>query len=203
MHFKKLGIMAVCAALACTMPAKAQEKKPGAPDSAAMAAMMEKWMEVSTPGEQHKQMNKMAGKWKTVNTMMMDPSKPETTEGTMEASSILDGRFVSYVYKGSVMGMPFEGHGTSGYDKMKKQYVSSWVDNMGTMMMNATGAGSPDGKVITYTGVMDDPMTGARDQKFREVLTWKSDDSFTFEMYSAMLGGQEGKVMTIVHTRVK
>ncbi len=34
------------------------------------------------------------------------------------------------------MGMPFEGMGIDGYDNLAKQYVSTWVDNMGTGIMN-------------------------------------------------------------------
>jgi len=37
------------------------------------------------------------------------------------------------------MGMPFEGMGLDGYDNASKEYISIWIDNMGTGIMYMKG----------------------------------------------------------------
>src|SRR5215213_2959322 len=118
------------------VPAMAQDKpKETAPpgmDQAAMEAMMK----AISPGENHKHVTRYAGDWTYAGKMWMDPGQPPTeSTGTMHGEAILDGRYVQTVWKGNFMGMPFEGRGTNGYDNLSKQYVSTWIDNMGTGIM--------------------------------------------------------------------
>jgi len=56
-----------------------------------------------------------------------------------------------------MMGMPFEGIGINGYDNLKKKFVSTWIDNMGTMIVMSTGTFDPATKTFTYMGEMDNP----------------------------------------------
>ena len=51
----------------------------------------------------------------------------------------MGGRYVEHTWKGKMMDMPFEGRGTEAYDNVAKQYVNSWVDNMGTGIIHQTG----------------------------------------------------------------
>ncbi|HET9232633.1 MAG TPA: DUF1579 domain-containing protein [Candidatus Eisenbacteria bacterium] len=178
-----------------------QEKPPaGMPpmDSPEMQAMMA----AMSPGPEHKNLAKMTGDWTFTNKMWMDPSAPPAEgSGTMHAETILGGRYVHAVWKGNFMGMPFEGHGTEGYDNLTKKYVSSWVDNMSTAIMYSTGTCEQNGKVCTATSQeMLDPMSGKM-TSFRSVVTWTSDTSFKMEMYSKPAGGAEMKGMEMTVTK--
>ena len=55
--------------------------------------------------------------------------------------------------------MPMEGFSIDGYDNVKGEYFSLWLDNMGTGYMLSIGERSEDGKSVTYTGSMPDPMS--------------------------------------------
>jgi hypothetical protein len=46
--------------------------------------------------------------------------------------------------------MPFEGRGTEAYDNITKQYVNTWIDNMGTGIMHSTGPCQDAGKKCPY-----------------------------------------------------
>jgi hypothetical protein len=186
--------------LALTVPAMAQDKpKEGAHgmDPAAMEAMMK----AMSPGEPHKLLSRYAGDWTFTNKMWMDPSQPPAeSSGTMHGEMILDGRYAQLSWKGNMMGMPFEGRGTHGYDNMAKQYVSSWIDNMATGIMYSTGTCDAAGKKCEDKGDMMDPMTGQKSY-MRSVTNWTSDKSFTMEMYGPMPSGQEVKMMEFVVTK--
>ena len=42
-----------------------------------------------------------------------------------------------------MMDMSFTGMAIEGYDNVKKKFVSSWIDNMGTMILNSEGTYDP------------------------------------------------------------
>ena len=183
----------------------ADDKKPEM--DSATAAMMAEWAKYSTPAEQHKQIGKFAGKWTYKSTMWMDPSQPATatatvSDGTVDVSSLFDGRFYRFHYKGVFMEMPWEGIATIGYDLYKKAYLSNWFDNMGTMMIFSTGTANPTGTEITFTGAFDDPMVKAT-KSYREVIKWTDGDTWVMEWHESIPGQPESKTMEIVHTRAK
>jgi len=187
------GLAVLCL---CSLPALAADEK--APD---MDAMMKDMAKYATPGDMHKHLEGMAGKWSTVTRMWMDPAAPPTeSKGTASYEMVLGGRFISMKYNGDFMGMPFEGMGMTGYDNFHKNYVSTWTDNLSTAVMNSTGSASADGNTITLSGTMDDPVMGEMNMKFREVITLKGKDAFTLEMFNTMKG-KETKMFEIMHTR--
>jgi hypothetical protein len=100
------------------------------------------------------------------------------------------------------MGMPFEGRGTDAYDNVGKQYISSWIDNMGTGIMYSTGTCEAGGNVCNYHSDMWDPMSGKKITS-RSVITWSDDDHFRNEMYGPGPDGKEVKMMEINATRKK
>lgn len=201
MRMKSLLTLSVTL-LALTGTARAQDKKEppkGMPDQAAMEAMTKSM----SPGAQHKQLARMAGDWTFSQKFWMAPGQPpgEST-GTMHADVLMDGRYVEHHWHGSFMGMPFEGRGTEAYDNVTKQYTNTWIDNMGTGIMNSTGACDEGGKKCTYNGLGSDPMAG-KQVPMRSVITWLDGDTFTNEMYGNDPSGKEMKMMEITAKRKK
>jgi hypothetical protein len=99
-----------------------------------------------------------------------------------------------------MMGQPFEGCSTTGFDTMRKIYVSTWIDNMGTNITTAEGKAIDD-KTVEMKGQMVDPVSGKMID-FRTVETKIDADHFTYEMYCKMKG-QEKKIMVSNYSRVK
>ena len=166
------------------------------------AAMMEAMTKAATPGEPHKKLEAFAGNWTTTMKMWMAPgTQPMTVEGSAENRLAMGGRYLEQRFKGSFMGMPFEGIGYTGYDNVKKQFWGTWMDNMSTGMMMSTGW-MPDGKTWIFSGTYPDPMTG-KDTKLEERVTINSADQHTFEMYGPGPDGTMFKTMEMVYTRKK
>ena len=194
-----LFLLALCTA---AVSALAQDK-PKPADAPAMGggAEMEAMMKAATPGEQQKKLGRLAGDWTFTNTMWMDPSQPPVkSSGTMHGVVLMGGRYVEHTWKGDMMGMPFEGRGTEGYDNVGKQYVTSWVDNMGTGIVYSTGTCDAGVKVCNYSGDMWDPVSGKK-MTSRSVITWLDDNSFKNEMFAPGPDGKEAKMMEIVAKR--
>jgi len=229
------GVVWLCSLVVCAAVVSAQEKKPGEepkkidpqkvleegkkllgqgekpaagqPTDEKMAEMMKKMEAYATPGEHHKHLDAMAGKWEVVVRWWWQPDSPaDESKGTSEFKWTFDGRYLE-----QTADMPaqrpdepaFKGRGLYGYDNAKKQYFSTWLDNMGTGIMIAWGTCEQGGKVINMAGDFADPMTDQPNRKFRTVTRIVDKDKFVYEMYSPGPDGKEFKMMEITYTRAK
>jgi hypothetical protein len=173
------------------------QDKPGEPEWQIPPETMQKMQ----PGANHKKLDPYVGKWNQNVKMWMDPaSEPTPMTGTAEYEWVLDGRYIKGKYSGDMGGMPFQGLQFLGHDNNRGEYVSVWMDNMGTDIY--TSKGQMKGSALTMTGKMDDCMSGRNDVPFREVTTFTGKDQMKFEMFSTDESGKEIKVMEIVSTRV-
>lgn len=189
--------------------AKPQGKPEGKPQDegdAKMDQMMADMMKYATPGENHEHLKPLAGRWKLTTKFRMSPEGEwEDSVGDSTMEWILGGRFLQQKVKSppcETMPMEFEGFGLLGYDNYGKKFVSMWADSMTTNIMMMTGSSDPSGKTITFTGEMDDCMTGKK-SKQRWVYKISGDDTFTFEMYGPDESGQEFLGGEITYNRVK
>ena len=196
MRFTTITLTCLCLVMT-TGPVLAKDKKPAQPDP---QAMMETYAKLATPGEPHKQLASLAGTWTTTTKEWMDPSKPpmEST-GTADMKMLLDGRFLQQELTGDMMGQPYNGIGTLGYDNLRKRYVTTWIDSMGTGIFTMEGTASADGKTITLKG--QHAMPGGGQMTHRAVWTIVDSKTQTFDMYGAHGPEKETKMMEITYTR--
>ena len=164
------------------------------------AEMMKKWQEYMTPGPVHQQFAKLEGNWKAAVTQFMGGQESKS-EGTATYKMVLGGRYLHGSFKGNMMGMSFEGMELDAFDNATKDYISLWVDNMGTGVMYMKGKKDEKTGDIVYLGSMVDPMTG-KDQMTKTVMKMIDDDHQQMLMYT-MNGDQEVKNMQIDYTRQK
>lgn len=174
------------------------KKKSGAPDE---KAAMEAMAKASTPGEAHKKLDALAGKFSVKSKMWMDPSKPaEESTGAAERKWIMGNRYLQETYQGTFMGQTFDGMGISGYDNVTKKYFGSWIDSGSTSMTLSRGAMS--GNTITYKGMMTDPMAG-KEVPYTMKMIIADNDNHKMEMWGPGPGGKEMKWMELSYARVK
>lgn len=164
-------------------------------------AMMEMWAKLGAPGDAHKALEPFVGTWDTKVTSWMQPgAAPMSSTGTSENRWTMGNRFIEQRFTGSFMDQPFEGLGYTGYDNIKKKYVGTWMDSMGTSIMFMTGTADPSGKTMNFTGTMEDPMTG-KPMTVNEVMKVVDNNKHTFEMWSPGPDGKPFKMMEIEYTR--
>ena len=163
---------------------------------------MDKWQSYMTPSDIHKMMATWDGEWKEDITMWMAPGAPEQKmEATCTNEMILGGRYQESKHEGSFMGMPFEGISTTGWDNVRKIFVSSWIDNFGTGMMYMEGTWDAATKTMSVKGKMTDPMSGKMTD-IRQELKIVDDNTQLLSQYTVM-DGKEFKSMEIKLTRKK
>ena len=160
------------------------------------ADAMKKYTDFMTPGDMQKILAAANGKWSEDITLWMAPGQPPSkSTGTVDYKMILGGRYQQGNITASFNGMPYEAVSITGYDNMKHLFFSSYVDNMGTGILNMEGTYDAATKTITLTGTEQDPMTG-KEMKMRETLKMVDDHTEVTAMYD-VTSGKETKLMEI------
>jgi Protein of unknown function (DUF1579) len=169
------------------------------------SAMMDKaWKESMALGEPHKMLAKANGTWNGDVTMWMaDGAPPMKSTSTTVNSMIFGGLYQQSKHTGNMMGAPFDGMSIMGYDNTKKEYFSTWIDNMGTGILVSTGNYDDASKTLTLSGKMKNPANGL-ECTLKEVFKMVDDNNQTLEMYGPdPATGKEYKTMEIKYTRKK
>ncbi len=170
------------------------------PDSSTMA---KNWQAYMTPGDVHKMMASWDGTWNSDITMWMQPGAPEEkTTSTAVNKMVLDGLYQQSTHTGMMMGMPFNGMSTTAYDIHKKEFINTWIDNMGSGIMVLKGPWDESTKTMNLKGKATDPGTTG-DMDIRETFKIIDENTQEMEMFSMMPDGKEFKTMNIRFTRKK
>jgi hypothetical protein len=184
--------------------AEIPEVAPAAADAKAVEqeALMQKMKERTSPTEAHKALEPLAGEWTYAAKFWMLPEgKPEETTGTSQNTMIFGGRFLKQETKGTWMNEPFEGIGYTGYDNIKAEYESVWLDSMATGLMTSSGQYDAATKMLRLSGANSCPLTGEKARPGRSELTITDNDHHTYAFYMAGPDGKEFKMMEIVYQR--
>jgi hypothetical protein len=188
------------------VPANPATGQPNAAD------MMKQMMEFSKIGENHKLLSSLDGNWDYTIKFWMNPNPsapPQESKGSATRKSIMGGRYVMMDVSGNMQmpgedgkmkAMQFKGMGMEGYDNVKKKFVASWIDNMGTGIEFSEGTYDSATKSFTYTSEVE-AIPGMK-TAIREVVKVADNNHMSLEWYENQ-GGQEKKTMEINYTKKK
>ncbi len=207
------GIGAVCASILCaTGLLMADDKKPASGHdmkgmqgmegmTPEMQEMMKKWQDHMTPGEHHAELAKVVGKWTTETKWWENAGDaPQISSGTATFEPVFNGLFVRQNFSGTMMDMPFQGVGYTGYDNSAKKYVGVWLDSMSSSIM--AGESAPNPKDTSMTWMCNNCMDG-KPTEMRSMDTWVNDNTFVFEFHTKGKDGKEFKTMEITYKRAR
>ena len=187
-------LFAILITLVFLAPCFAQEQ------SAAQMEMIEKLMK---PGEFHELLKEFVGTWSADVKMWMDPNAPPVvSKGQATFNLIFDGRYIVGEYLGEFMGAPFKGKSIIGYDNVKKEFFSIWIDNSSTGHYKSTGKYDFNTKKYHFRASTFDPYTG-QTMEMREEAYFASKDEYISVTYAKFKDGKEFKNMEMKYTRIK
>ncbi len=182
-----------------------QESKPSVqkPNPEEMQKMMQAFLEAAKTGPMHKKLAEGAGEWIWDTVSYMGPGgAPMKSQMKVHAHSILGGRFLVEEVEGKTMGQSFKGVSITGFDNVRKEYQSLWMDSMSTRMTLSTGKQNDKGEVH-FSGTMVD-VVSPKGRPFRSVTLSRGKDHHEFKMFDSIPGTKkEFLVMTVSAKRVK
>jgi uncharacterized protein DUF1579 len=166
--------------------------------------MMARMTEFSTPGEAHKVLDSKVGTWNLTVRMFMSPDQPpQESHGSSSVQWILDGRYLQDTTVGEFGGMPFRGSGLTGYDNLKKRYVSTWIDNFGTGILHAEGRYDASTRTFHYESEGPDLMFANAYVPTRAIEKWIDADHWVMQSFGPDGDGDEYMAMEIQYARVR
>ena len=165
------------------------------------AAEMAAVIKAGTPGPQHAKMAASAGNYDIKVKNWHDPSAPPMEEtGTAKRTMTLGGRVLVEDMTCTMMGLPFTGRGTFGYDNVTGKHWGTWNDSMSTAVIVSQGTCDAEMKNCDFTGTMNDPVRKTP-ITLRMVSRWTGPTTEIFEMYMPGPDGKEMKSMEITYTK--
>lgn len=183
-----------------TSKAKPKAAAKRAPKAPSQEEMMAQWQVAMTPAVSHARLTPMVGTWKAKTSFVMAPgTPPEVHDGTSVHRFVLGGRYLEQVYKGTSMGMPFEGIGYTGYDNVQQRYVGTWMDTMSTGLMSSVGVGRPTDERIDSVAEAIDPS--GKKLVFDTIIRIRNHEHHSYEMWTKGPDGKKYRVMIIEYER--
>ena len=162
--------------------------------------MMAQWQAASTPSAAHAHLMSMVGTWRATATFTMAPgAPPQVSSGSSVHRLVLGGRFLEQVYKGTSMGMPFEGLGFTGYDNVQQRYVGAWMDTFGTGIMRSHGVGRPTDERIDLVCEAIEPS--GEKKVFDAIIRVRDHSRHSYETWTKGPNGKSYRVMIIEYER--
>jgi hypothetical protein len=142
------------------------------------------------PGKEHRWLASLAGEYTAEVSGMLGES-----EGSYRIESALGGLWIVTQLESTMMGQPYQGTETIGYDPQKGKFVSVWADSMTPKLMTTEGSYDAEAKTLTLSGISTD-MNGEQAEMVNTLVF--RDDGMTFEM---TMEGMPGPMLTIDYTR--
>jgi hypothetical protein len=191
--FCKFRGTAILAIVFSGMAAAQEQKKDSTPAQAQDSPFVK-------PAPEHEIFKKEVGVWDaTVEMKAHADGEPMVSKGVETNTLLGPGLWLIQDFKGEMMGAPFQGHGVTGYDPLKKKYVGTWVDSMSTGLATTQGTYDPKSRVMT-THLETSGPDGAM-MKMRSTSEWKDANTRVFTMYSPAGQGDEYAMMKITYKR--
>jgi len=108
--------------------------------------MMAVYMEAAKPGPEHQMLAKSAGTWKATISPGWTPARSRRSPRAPRRPRWSSGALSADPLRGLQHGHAVRGHRPARYDNLKKLYVGTWCDNMGTGIMSYEGSYDPSKK---------------------------------------------------------
>lgn len=141
--------------------------------------------------EELKKLTFLVGKFEGTQKIIVDPTQPPLdAKGSVDSKWILDGRHLSWGFKGDFIDMKMEGVLTLTYDPAIKTFIGTWIDNLGQAVLVMKG--NFEGLKLILTS--DEIEAEGMGKVTMRATYWGTDKGFNFDL-DMKSGDQWGPVM--------
>lgn len=156
----------------------------------------------SEPAEHHRKLKAMIGTWEVLSRKWTGGpgAMPIEERGLAEKHMILGDRFLQEDYTGTALGKPHIGHGITGYDLVKQQYVNTWVCTRSTQTVISEVTVDAATKDQDAARASSDRPT-MQNQGPDMAIHIASENKHIHEYYETGPDGKKRKTIEIVYTR--
>lgn len=144
--------------------------------------------------QEHEFLKQFVGEWDCDVEAFLEPGKPPTKLKSSMTGHTLGDFWAVVVVKGDMLGMPYHGQGTFGYDSQnKKKYVGTWADSMSEFLWHYEGV--VDGNKLVLNSEGPSPAEPGKLVKARDTWEFRSQDLIVL---TGQMEGPDGQLMTMM-----
>lgn len=155
---------------------------------------------ISLPTPEHVRLKDRVATWDVDCTYFLDATSPPMKARATETSRLLGELWVVSDFDSDMMGVPFHGHATVGYDPTRRLWTATWVDTMTPSLFVFEGEYDASQTVLSMTAEAPDFASGQMSRyRTREELEGR--DQRTLEMFVSLPDGGEFQISHLVYRR--
>ena len=151
------------------------------------------------PTAEHGALKETVGTWNVDCTYFIGPDE-ETKVQAKETVEAVGAFWTVSLFQSEMMGAPYTGRCTMGYDSRSGKWIATWVDSMMPHLYVMEGEYDEAGRVLTMISEGPAPGTGDLTQ-YRSTFEKLEDGNRRFEMFVTLPEAGEHKMFTYIHSR--
>jgi hypothetical protein len=173
-------------------------------ESVDMAEMMKRAERFTSPGVEHRWLERFLGEWESELRIVMPGMESAAPErGSARGRWLIDGRWLALEGEGTMMGMPVRSFHLIGYDRFKMSYVTASVSSLDTALAISEGDVDPRSGALLAYGTIDEYLTGEHDKMVKYVWRFPDANTMTLEVHDLPIGETGTKVIEMTWRRRK
>lgn len=148
-------------------------------------------------------LKKLEGEWDTEWKISMQPNQPpQAASGTDSVRSLGDHWIIAEA-KTKMMGTPYNGMLSLGYDPKKKHFIGTWIDSFGCQLWVYKGTLNEAGDTLTLETEGPSLLAPDKTALYKEVIRMTDKDSRTFTSSIETDEGIWKKILAVEYRRKK
>lgn len=155
------------------------------------------------PAKDHEWLKQFVGEWDFQFKMYMQPDQPPAEAAGTDSVRALGQHWIVAEAKTTMMGAPYHGILSLGYDAKKERFNGTWIDSFGGYMWVYKGTLNEAGDTLTLETEGPSLQSPDKTARYREVIQITGKDSRTFNSSYESEDGTWVKIVTIEYRRKK
>lgn len=155
------------------------------------------------PAKNHEWLKQLVGEWDTQCNIYMQPDQTPTESSGTDTVRALGDQWVVAELNTTMMGAPYTGMLSLGYDSQKQHFHGTWIDSFGCQLWVYKGTLNDAGDTLTLETEGPNMESPDKTARYKEVIQITGKDSRTFTSSTESDDGTWKKILTIEYRRKK
>ncbi len=151
----------------------------------------------------HEWLKQLVGEWDAQFKMYMQPDQPPAESAGTDSVRALGNHWIVAESKFTMMGAPYSGRLSLGYDPQKKHFHGTWIDSFGGYLWVYKGTLSDAGDTLTLETEGPSIQSPDKTARYKEVIQITGKDSRMFTSSMETDHGTRMKILTVEYRRKK
>ena len=157
--------------------------------------------EQGRPARDQRWLDQLVGEWDVVFKIYMQPDQPPMESTGVDTVRALGDNWIVAETETTMMGAPYNGILSLGYDAQKARFHGTWIDSFGGVLWVYKGALNEAGDALTLETEGPSLQAPGKTARYEEVIRITGEDTRTFTSKTETEDGGWMKIVEIEYRR--